>query len=296
MSAANAKSSERWSATLPEGAGEPLGSEDARCRAVARLGPFAQRRQVDAEKSGPWGGPRNRMPLSEELAAEMIRQLAIAYNQLASADRGAPRIKNVVEELDEIEILSGEFAKKLRATNDVTRRLLQTAGSGLDNFLTIFPSELVEGADVSDLPAPGATEEELDQSGWIRALEALSQYANFARSTFLLTKGSPDPDTPDKGGNTNLLRESYGTATWKLANEGWHIFELFKPNTSSSTDGGLFHAFLLDVFEYATGLDPEDHAKLLNWIKHVVKVNRRAALLAKKRTRVNRRTTVNRRA
>ena len=52
------------------------------------------------------------------------------------------------------------------------------------------------------------------------------------------------------------------------------MYDLFRPGEATGTEGGPFHCFLMEVFEFATGKDPED-AKLTPVMKRVVTANRR---------------------
>jgi hypothetical protein len=274
------KSSRRWTTKLKAGDTEPRGSAGSLKRAVEKLGPFKQRLKVDAERSGPWSGFGVKIPLSEEYAIEQVQILAHYFNQQITLERDAPRSKEVVEELLKLETLAGELARYMRSLNDMTRHRLHTAGSGIERFLKDWATTTSQEANVSDLPKPGGDSD--DDCGWIRRLEALSEYAGQTVSGFLISKGIEDVDRPDKGGNTDLFKEAFGSARWSLVNQGWHIFETFRLGTSTGTDHGLFHRFLLDVFEYATGDDSEDNTKLMPWIKHVVKANRQAQKLAER--------------
>jgi hypothetical protein len=149
----------------------------------------------------------------------------------------------------------------------MTRHRLQTAGSGISTYRELFSSPLMDEAGVDGLPEPSNQNKDGEQCGWVRALSALSQYAGLTRTTFLISKGIEDPDSPDKGGNTSLYKNLYGSAAWHLVQEGWFLYDMFKPDEASGTEGGPFHLFLQDVFEYATGLEPEEHAKLNHWLK-----------------------------
>jgi hypothetical protein len=40
------------------------------------------------------------------------------------------------------------------------------------------------------------------------------------RTNFLMSKGIDDPDRVDRGGNTNLIREDFGSAQYQLVQEG----------------------------------------------------------------------------
>jgi hypothetical protein len=52
------------------------------------------------------------------------------------------------------------------------------------------------------------------------------------------------------------------------------VFDRFRPEDAKGTEGGTFHQFLMAIFEYATGLDPESHSKLLRYVKDVAKAYR----------------------
>jgi hypothetical protein len=268
----------RWTADLPDNASRPLGSEESMQRAVERLGPFKYRRDVDAERFGPWGGPNNRFPLSEEFAIEQVLRLARIYNQQAHLESGAPRLKNVIDDLIKLETLSGELARYINSIDDMSRHALKTAGSGTNRFLEDWTSPLIEAAEVPSLPAPGV---ENGPCQWVHRLESLSQYTNLVVTNLLAGRGITNHDALDKGGNTNLYKNIHGTAQWNFVNQGWHIHEIFKSGTSTGTEDGPFHRFLLDVFEYATGR-PDESSRLMHWVKHVSKVNRQSAELTKR--------------
>ncbi len=272
MPARGARASDRWTATRPDEETRPAGPDHCLRSAVGRLGPFKHRLQDDAERLGPWEGLDGHLALSEQLACERVWILATTYNRQKCLDQNAPRSKHVVERLTKLETLAGGLARHLKSLDDITRHRLQTAGTGVSSFDFHFP--LMEEADATGLPAPTAWHSAEEPIRWVQRLEALSRYANFTLSMFLRSKGIDGPDLPDKGGNTNLYKAIYGSAQWSLVNEGWHLYELFKPGETTGTEGGPFHLFLLDVFEYATGLDPEEHSKLESWLKRVSGVNR----------------------
>jgi hypothetical protein len=263
----------RWTATRPDEEIKPVGPDDCVRKAVEKLGPFKHRLQDDAERVGPREGLDGRLALSEQLAWEQVWTLAKTYNRQRQLDQNAPRSKHVVERLAKLEILTGELACHLASLDDITRHRLQTGGTGISSF-NDFYFPLRDEADVTGLPAPAGWNSPEEPSRWIKRLEALSQYANFTQTVFLRSRGIDSADQPDKGGNTNLYKALYGSAQWSLVNGGWHLYELFKPGKTTGTEGGPFHLFLLDVFEYATGQDPEEHSKLEYWLKRVSRVNR----------------------
>jgi hypothetical protein len=98
---------------------------------------------------------------------------------------------------------------------------------------------------------------------------------------FLERKGIGSIDRADVGGNTNLLKEMAGAPEWGLVLGGWYVYDLFKPDTATTTEGGPFHLFLMNVFEFATGQDQEE-SKLVPLIKKIVMAGRRFKQIAKR--------------
>jgi hypothetical protein len=74
----------------------------------------------------------------------------------------------------------------------------------------------------------------------------------------------------DKGGRKNVFGKMFGSPRELLAREGLSLFDLFSEKKGTGYDGGPFHQFLNDVFEYATGRDPEVLGKLIAAIKSAV--------------------------
>jgi hypothetical protein len=274
MPTLGAGASKRWTATRPDEEIKPVGPHDCLLKAIEKLGPFEHRLQDEAQRLGPRKGLDGRIGLSEELAFEKIWTLATFYNRQKRLNQNAPRPKQVVDRLAKIETLAGELARHLEALDDITRQRLQTAGTGIASFGEVSKLPLMEEADVPGLPPPPGWADPDTPARWVQRLKALSQYSNFCQTMFLHREGIEGPDHPDKGGNTNLYKALYGSPQWGLVSAGWHAYELFKPGQATGTEGGPFHLFLLDVFEYATGLDPEEHSKLTYWLKQVSSANR----------------------
>lgn len=264
--------SRRWTSTVPDDVMNPKGPESALMRAAFALGPFRCRTDEEAQNCAEdWPG---NIALSAELAFERIFVLARDYNRQQHLNAKAPRPKDVIENLRALENLSGALAMLLLSFDDITRHRLRTGGSGIRGFGDVIEVPIMKSARACDLPAPGPTIKEPINSAWVNDLGALSQYAGFCRETFLHTEGLADQTRVDKGGNTNLHKSLFGSPQWSLVNNGWHLYEMFKPGQTTGTEGGPFHRFLMDVFEYATGLDPEIHSKLEYWLKRTTKTNR----------------------
>jgi hypothetical protein len=265
----------RWTLTRPRDETMPVGSIDCLRRAVERLGPFAHKSCDDARRLRRGREFADRVCVSEELAFERVTLLATAYNRQRLVAQNAPRPKHVVDCLDKLETLAGELARLIPSLDDFTLHALQTAGTGMASFADVFEHPLMEQAAVDDLPAPTASTQAKTPSLWGRRLEALSQYANETRVTFLVSQGINSPDEVDKGGNTDLYKRLFGSPQWALVQGGWNEYDLFKSGQATGTEAGPFHLFLMDVFEYATGLEPEENSKLTFWLKRVSSANRR---------------------
>ena len=278
MPAPKSDYSGRWTVTVPDDEVKPVGSPDCALRAVARLGPFKYRTHKDAEGTSRRNDHRP-IVFSEELAWERVWILARDFNRQRRLDQGAPRAGDVVERLTRLEDLAGEMARELNSLDDITRHRLQTGGTGITAYIEIAIDPLLEAADVEGLPAPTGWKDEGEPDRWVQRLEALSLYSNACLKMFLSSQDISSVDVPDKGGNTNLYKSIFGSASSALVNEGWHLFELCRPREASGTEGGPFHLFLMDVFEFATGLEPEQHSKLTYWLKRVSSVKRKLQAL-----------------
>ena len=57
----------------------------------------------------------------------------------------------------------------------------------------------------------------------------------------------------DKGGNTNVVTQRYGTSAEILVLGAYHIYEYFRPDEMSKTEDGSFHTFVNQIFLFATG-------------------------------------------
>jgi hypothetical protein len=239
--------------------------------ALARLGPFRYRTIEEAEGHGDEGV---RFSISEELAFARVWTLAEQFNKREYLDRDAPRAKHVLQKLERLENLASELGQELKSTDDMTRHLLQTAGTGI-RFDEDEPAR--GGAKPRPDPLPVVRDGAISDGQLVDDLLLLSRYFAWVQATFRATGSMASADAPDKGGNTNLYRRLYRSARWWLVNEGWHTYDLFKPGEATGTEGGPFHLFLCAVFELATGEMPEENSKLTHLLKSLTKLNRRNA-------------------
>src|SRR5947209_744333 len=108
----------RWTATCSDDDTLPVGPVECGLRAVARLGPSYR----------PAEG-FNRFGICKELAIERVEILARQFNRIEFLNKGAPRPKQIVQNLDELERLAGELARSIESLDDMTRHRLSTAGT-----------------------------------------------------------------------------------------------------------------------------------------------------------------------
>jgi hypothetical protein len=266
--------SERWSGEVKEAEMAPKGPVRCLQQAIERLGPFRHKMQADADERGPQD--EMGFSTSHELAVERVVKLAFDYNRQSKQNANAPRIKDVIDRITKLESLAGELARHIEGLDAMSRFYMNTGGSGIVGFGEVGLINLMDDAECSPKPAPevGHTASE-----WVSKLDALSAYASLCLKNFLECKGIESIDRADLGGSTNLLKEMVGSPEWGLVLGGWYLYDLFKPGTATMTDGGPFHLFLMDVFELATGRDPEE-SKLVPLIKQIVKAGRRSKEIA----------------
>jgi hypothetical protein len=253
----------RWMIEVSDETVRPRGSQDCLNRAVERLLDLRGKSEgatIALESSVD-------LPIQKlrKLARQQIRLLAEAYNRQVSLEVGAPRYPGVIDEIDAIRKPLEEVIHRLESTNDITRHILLTGGSGI-----IFPSRWFQEANIYELPSPGRN----GKSAAVGGLQSILHFLMQAQENFVRSKG----DAADKGGKTNLYKQLYGSAQANLVLQGWFIHEQFGPGMSRGTDGGPFHLFLLDAYEYATGCDPES-TSLMPLIKRICKAMRKAETL-----------------
>ena len=107
------------------------------------------------------------------------------------------------------------------------------------------------------------------ESEWIQNLTALIHASKATSAGFKRSRGVGNDQHVDKGGNTNLFKEESRPPDFSFVVEGWRLFEKFRPNEAKGTEGGLFHTFLQNVYEYATGLEAESYSGVSTWIKRL---------------------------
>jgi hypothetical protein len=259
----------RWKRRVSDQVARPKKPELLAEIAEEYLGPFKYRTQEQALADGRANEDfGTRLGISRELALELIEDIARRFNEEMFLCRDAPRLKDVVNNLIELQQMAAAFAAKLSSLDDLTRHVLAEAAKGQEKKL----QQLMTEADVASLPAPEA--DERDPCAWVTRLDAISSYFDAARGCFQQQREKQGRQLKDVGGNTNLWKEEAGSPRWGLVYDALQIYEMFHPEKAKATVGGKFHEFVLQLFEYTTGREGADHAKIDDWVKKLVKVHR----------------------
>jgi hypothetical protein len=80
-----------------------------------------------------------------------------------------------------------------------------------------------------------------------------------------------------------MFKEDQGVPRWRLVIDCLYIYSTYKPGEATASEGGSFHQFVWDVFEYATGKEGETHAKVDQWVRKLVVPSRRIDELEEQR-------------
>jgi len=194
---------------------------------------------------------RSRTPELKGEAWGIVEKLALDLNRRLAVENRAPRIKEVTERADQVLSMTIELHDLLKSLDAATLFVVRSGGR---DFGILNPRvQFSQGPAVEDL---------------IGTLREFAQALDFKLAMFV----SRFPK--DKGGNTNFYKRTIGPARLQLVQEGIFVFDRFRPKEAKGTEGGTFHQFLMAVFEYATGSDPEPHSKLLPYLKDVTKAYR----------------------
>jgi hypothetical protein len=247
---------ERWSLMKFRGKDAPAGSAEAFERAKEELGPFTFNHEPKLLTLCP----------CETCVEESIRDLAIEFNRRRLIIDGAPRSKNVADNLTRVALAADELADALKSLDDYSRDKLLIPTKYLDDQDEIV--RLYKAAGGMDLPTPETAEKAASDGAIVQRLLSLEEYVSYRIDRFTSWRGFDAP--VDKGGNTNLLKERYGPPAWWLVKGAWIIFENCKPGVAKGAEDSSFHCFVNHIYEYATG-ETEENSTLLNWIKKLAR-------------------------
>jgi hypothetical protein len=275
----------RWTLACDEEISRPKKPSDLAKVVDEYLGPFAHQTQAEALKHGAYFEHNGqRLGISRALASELVEDVARRFNTEKYLERGAPRFKHVMERLNEKKRLVDALIAHMESDDDITRHELQNVGTGTEHQEQF--RALMEAADVKALPRV-STDETASGTSWVDRLKSLSSYIDTTSINLVVWRRRQNLSEVDKGGNTNLWKETIGIPRWGLVNDAISIYEMFKPGKATGTESGPFHRFILDLFEYATGREGTDHAKVEDWIKDLVPAHREDKRAAKKEAKLD---------
>jgi hypothetical protein len=230
--------SKRWTIKVPQEKIDPAGSSDALAVAKEELAPFETKHSEQG------------ICRCEKCADKKIRQLATRFNKLRFAANGAPRAKDVPQKLDGLARKCRELAATFSSLDDYCRHWLLTRRKPVAGEPD--GRDLYKKAGAKDLPPPSLTDP--GDGKFVERLIALDMYVRLMSERFEIWRlwNAPYPIT-DKGGNTNMFTQWYGTPNKRLVVGAFHLYEDFKPGAVRNTEFGSFHRFANAVFLYATG-------------------------------------------
>jgi hypothetical protein len=275
----------RWTLACDEEISRPKKPSDLAKVVDEHLGPFAHQTQAEALEHGAYFEHNGqRLGISRELASELVEDVARRFNTEEYLERGAPRYKHVVERLNEGKRLVDALIAHMESDDDITRHELQNAGTSMEHqeqFRT-----LMEAADVKALPRV-STDKAGGGTSWVDRLKSLSSYIEATSFNLVAWRRRQNLSEVDKGGNTNLWKETIGIPRWGLVSDAIWIYEMFKPGKATGTESGPLHKFILDLFDYATGREGNKHAKVEDWLKKLVPAHREDKRAAKKEAKLD---------
>lgn len=197
-------------------------------------------------------------------AGNLIQGLAVDYNKHRLLAGDAPRAKHVLSRASHIYEYADQLLNEIIRMDDFTREAFHRYGRNNSTMdLPFYPGYFNDGhPDPDDLTG---------DSPWVTNLTELREGAKLVVSAFKSSRVTDRSDVADKGGNTNLFKEGFGSADRMLVISGWQIFERFRPKEAKGGERSDFCNFLKSVFEYATGKDPEAHSTLPAWVNALAK-------------------------
>ncbi len=213
---------------------------------------------------------------SEELARERIEQAARDYNASAYFRSKAPRFSDLERELDSLADQARSMKEAIASCGFFALMALRKARENGPKWIEFSVKANIEGLP-SGLADPSRT-----NSAWLGQLEAFERFAKATLRKEQNLRATNGRGRRDKGGNTNLWIEYFGSPERNLVSDALALFDHFKPGQATGTDGGLFHQFVLAIYEYATGQEGEDRSTLYRWVKDLVQPSREDRALEQK--------------
>jgi hypothetical protein len=257
----------RWTSTCVDNVFRPKKPEKLQ-EVLDHLAPFQHRSAAAAYNGLIWEGLGEKFGVSEELAREQIRQAAEAFNRSTHLSKDAPRFSHLERMLDGFIESVDALREKMERLNFFALHVLHHVPEYSDHWAALGIGSNIEGLPHPVLGLGGR------DSQWLQQLDSLSHWAREKRKVAIRSRIAEGRSQSDTGGNTNLWKETFGPAEWSLVTDALKLFDIFKPGQATGTEGGPFHNFVLAIYEYATGKEGEEHARVNDWIKKLVKPSR----------------------
>jgi len=249
---------ENWSGIKLIGCSAPMGDRAALDDAKRELAPFQPEHRDGLLHLCP----------CESCAEKFIVDIAVKFNTRKLLIESAPRLATMQHSFERVWKAARNLADELEGMDDYSRDYL----INLDDFDRLYFGRLYQASAASKLPSPETDEHEASDGVFVETLLSLANYVS-ARSKHLAENCHVSAPIVDKGGDTNVIKQRFGSAGSYLVGWCWSAFENFQPETATATDNGPFVRFVNAVYSYATG-EIEENSTLLNWIKKLAKPHR----------------------
>jgi hypothetical protein len=222
------KSSSKTPFKLAQDNVEPRGDRDAMEAAKQCLGPFV---------GGKVGSSSAE---DDEYAEQKIFEIARSYNCHRLLNAQSPRSNVVKKSLDQVIESTAAAFRALQGMDDYTRLMFEFCGS--------HPSTAGLHAEANGIALPlssfdGRPDRE---SPWLLQLQGLRRLALNQRKLIEHAAGE------DKGGRSSLYKDLYISPDYQLIEQGWDVFELFKPGQAQGSVNNVFLNFIQYVYTFAT--------------------------------------------
>jgi hypothetical protein len=229
---------ERWTFDVPEEQSRPKGPARALDEAVEILGPFDH---ANAKTS----------------ARDEVIELARGFLRWDGIVRGAPRSKEIVQRLTDLQLSLWSVVEQIQSTDDWTRFHLR------EKELSDLPQE--HRFDASWMPEPASS----NAGDFARLAQKFADFIDEPIATIRALMGGGE--VIDQGGRQNHAERYVGNPKAHLVREAFDVFDNFHPGIATSAEGADFHTFVHRVYELATAEHDEDKAVITYLIKTLIK-------------------------
>lgn len=245
---------ENWSNIKLAGSTAPKGDREDLENAKRELAPFRSEHRDDLLYLCP----------CEKCVEKLILDIAVKFNARNLLIQGAPRLKTMQDSIQRVSDAARTLAYTLIELDDYCRDYLVE----LDDVDQVHLGRLYQKAAASKLPTPETNDSPASNGLFAETLLSLADYVSMRSGD--LRGWRPSESVVDRGGNTNVIKRTFGPGGAYLVSWCWAAFENCRPETATASENGPFVRFVNAVYSYATG-EIEENSTLLNWIKKLAK-------------------------